>query len=78
MYSKLITLVAGLTIAASLGGSAFAAPNACPELRTACQPTGDGPSAQKPKPRTQISGPKLTPKVDSSGQLWRAGDHIMY
>ena len=78
MYRKLSTLVAGLAIAASVGGSAVAAPNACPELRTACQPTGSRPNAQKPKPRAQVSGPKLTPKVDSSGQQWRAGDHIMY
>jgi hypothetical protein len=77
MYRKLITPVAGLAIAASLGGSAIAAPNACPELRTACQPTGDRANAQKPKPRAQTSWPKLTPRVDSSGQLWRVGDHIM-
>ena len=76
MYRKLITLVAGLAIAASLGGSAVAAPNYCPELR-ACQPTGVRPGVQAPKPRTQVSRPKLTPNVDSSGQQWRAGDHIM-
>lgn len=75
MQRKLIPLVAGLAIAASLGGSAVAAPKACPELRAACQPTGDRSDA--PKPRTKVSVPKLTPRVDSSGQLWRAGNHIM-
>ena len=78
MHRKLITLAVGLAIFAGFGGSAVASPKACPELRTACQPTGGHSEAQKPKPRAQVSRPKLTPKVDSSGQQWRAGNHIMY
>ena len=77
MYSKLITLVAGLAIAGGLGSSAVAAPMSCPEVRTACQPIGDRSDAQKPKTRAQVIRLKLAPKVDSSGQLWRAGNHIM-
>jgi hypothetical protein len=77
MQRELITLVAGLALAAGFGGSAAAAPNSCPELRSACQPTGDRSDVQKPKPRIQVSRTRLTPKADSSGQLWRAGNHIM-
>ena len=46
MQTKLITLTTGLVLAvAGLGSGAAAAPSYCPELRTACQPTGDRPAA---------------------------------
>jgi len=78
MHRKLITLVAGLAIAAlGFGSSAVAAPSNCPELRTACGPYGGGPTT-RPTPRPKISRPMVAPKVDSSGQQWRAGTHIMY
>ncbi|HUP33169.1 MAG TPA: hypothetical protein VM184_09075 [Gaiellaceae bacterium] len=78
MFKKLIPLVAGLAIAAGLASSAAAAPKACPEQRGACQPIGDRLDAQKPKRGSQVNRPKFVPKADSSGQLWRAGNHIMY
>ena len=79
MHRKLITLVAGLAIAGGLGGNAAAAPQQnCPQLRAACQPIGDRPDTKRPKPLPKVSRPLVAPKLDSSGQQWRAGNHIMY
>ena len=78
MYRKLITLVAGLAIAGGLGGNAAAAPQQnCPQLRAACQPIGDRPETKRPKASPKPSRPFVAPKLDSSGQWWRAGNHIM-
>jgi hypothetical protein len=77
MYSKLMALGAVLAVAMGLGGNALAGSQNCPEARTACQPIGDRADAKKPKPRGEVIRLKATPKVDSSGQLWRAGNHIM-
>jgi hypothetical protein len=76
MQSKLVILTASLGLAVTgLAGHAAAAPGSCPEARAACQPTGNRPGDQRPRVRVV---PKLTPKqVDSQGQLWRAGNHIM-
>jgi hypothetical protein len=44
MYTKLITLTAGVVVAiAGFGGGSAAATSACPEARTACQPIGQRP-----------------------------------
>ena len=83
MQTKLIALVAGLVAAlASLGAGAAGAHSSlggCPELRTACQPTGDRPVAQQP--RSDNARPKVQPQsvTDSQGRsVWRAGRHVMY
>lgn len=76
MQVKLISVIAALGIVlGSLGASAAGAASGCAESR-ACQPIGDRADSQKP--RAKASGVKLTPRVDSGGQLWRAGNHIMY
>lgn len=49
MQTKLITLTAGLVLTvAGLGSNASARPSSCPELRSACQPTGIRPAAARP------------------------------
>lgn len=78
MYSKLMAVGTALVIAAAFGGSAMAGGSqSCPEARSACQPIGDRPGAKKPKPRTEVIRLRAAPKVDSSGQYWRAGNHVM-
>ena len=77
MYSKLMGIGEALAIAAFFGGSARAGGTQnCPEVRSGCQPIGDRPGAKKPKPGAKVRS-KASPKLDSSGQWWRAGNHVM-
>jgi hypothetical protein len=62
MYTKLITLSAGLVLTvAGLGSGASAAPSACPEARAACQPIGARPAGPDRRASFQLvrtgSGP---------------------
>lgn len=78
MYSKLMAFGAVLVLAAGLAGSAQAAGSQnCPEARAACQPIGDRAGAKKPKTRAEVIRLRAAPKIDWSGQYWRAGNHIM-
>jgi hypothetical protein len=77
MYTKLIALATGFALAVvGLASSATAAASSCPEARTACQPVGERPDAQTRKPRAPAK--LTTPTLDSSGQVWRAGNRIMW
>jgi hypothetical protein len=78
MHTKLIAVTVGLVLAvAGLASSAAAARSSCPEAWSACQPTGTRVPGQDR--RGSIVFPRATPKpVDSSGQVWRTGNHLMY
>ena len=76
MKRRSVGLFAALAVvAATVGAGAAGAGGSCAES-LGCWPTGKSPDTQKP--RVGATGIRIVPKVDSSGQVWRAGRHAMY